>query len=172
LRDDETERWIEIRDSSGRVITAIELLSPSNKRSEGFDDYQRKRRAFIGSGVNLVEIDLFRQGASVFSPGVRQTFKDAGAIYGICIFRASEPERDEVYPARLRERLPVIRVPLRKTDPDVLLNLQPLINQCHERGRYDMLDYRTDPDPDPDPPFASEDAVWIDGILRAAGLRT
>src|SRR5687768_14728585 len=86
LRDEETERWIEIRDTKGRVVTAIELLSPSNKHGGGFDDYQRKRRGFIENGVNLVEIDLVRQGTSVFSPGVRQTLRDAGAIYGICVF--------------------------------------------------------------------------------------
>jgi hypothetical protein len=167
LRADETERWIEIRDTTGRVITALELLSPSNKSRDGFDDYQRKRRGFMVNGVNLVEIDLVRQGTSVFSPGVRQTLKEAGATYGICVFRAAEPDMDEVYPARLRDRLPVIRVPLRKTDPDVILNLQPLINQCHERGRYHMQDYRTDPDP----PFSPEDSTWIDRVLREAALR-
>ena len=167
LRDEETERWIEIRDTAGRLITAIELLSPSNKRSDGFEDYQRKRRGFMVNGVNLVEIDLVRQGTSVFSAGVRQTLKNTGAIYGICVFRAAEPDTDEVYPARLRDRLPVIRVPLRRTDSDVILNLQPLINQCHERGRYHMQDYRTDPDP----PFSPEDAAWVDRLLRDAGLR-
>jgi hypothetical protein len=29
--DDEVERWIEIRDETGRLVTVIELLSPSNK---------------------------------------------------------------------------------------------------------------------------------------------
>ena len=166
LREEETERWIEIRDATGRLVTAIELLSPSNKTGGGFDDYLRKRRSFMASGVNLVEVDLVRQGTSVFSPGVRQTVKDKRATYAIWVFRAAEPESEEVYPARLRHRLPVIRVPLRKTDSDVILNLQPLINQCHERGRYHML-YRTDPNP----PFSPEDSAWIDRLLRDAGLR-
>src|SRR5262249_51516195 len=29
--DDEVERWLEIREATGRLITVIELLSPSNK---------------------------------------------------------------------------------------------------------------------------------------------
>jgi hypothetical protein len=35
----------------------------------------------------------------------------------------------------LRQRLPAIRVPLRRTDPDAALDLQVLIEQCYERGR-------------------------------------
>lgn len=167
LRDAETQRWLEVRDASGRVITAIELLSPSNKRDGGYDDYLRKRRSIAASGVNLVEIDLVRQGTSVFSERVRETLRNAGACYGVSVFRAADPLTDEVYPARLRERLPVIRVPLRETDADVALRLQPLIDQCHERGRYHTLDYRTDPEP----PFCPEDAAWLDRILRDAGLR-
>ena len=78
-----------------------------------------------------------------------------------------EPAEREVYPIPLRERLPAIRVPLRPTDADVVLDLQPLIDQCHERGRYHLLDYRLDPDP----PFAPEDAAWVDEILRHHHLR-
>ena len=47
----------------------------------------------------------------------------------------------------LGERLPVIRVPLRPADADVVLDLQPLIDQCHERGRYHLLNYRLALDP-------------------------
>jgi hypothetical protein len=37
--------------------------------------------------------------------------------------------------------LPTIKVPLRPADQDVLLPLQPLIDDVYERGRYD-IDYR------------------------------
>jgi hypothetical protein len=167
LRDEETERWIEIRDTRGKVITTIELLSPSNKAGTGYNDYQGKRRAIIDGRANLVEIDLVRQGTCPFSSRVRQVLTHDDATYGVCIFRAANPAADEVYPIKLRHRLPAIRVPLRESDSDLVLNLQPLINQCHERGRYHMLDYRTDPEP----PFSPEDAAWVNGVLREAGLR-
>lgn len=61
FREEAVERWLEIREASGRLITAIELLSPGNKRDFCRDDYLRKRRGFIGASVNLVEIDLVRQ---------------------------------------------------------------------------------------------------------------
>ncbi len=163
LGDEETERWLEIREASGRLITVIELLSPSNKlEAADRDRYLRKRRGFISGGINLVEIDLVRQGAPVFPDVIRNVLRGAGACYGVCVFRAARPAEHEVYPIRLRERLPAIRVPLRPTDADVVADLQPLIDQCHERGRYHLLNYRLDLDP----PLPSEETAWVEGILR------
>jgi hypothetical protein len=166
--DEEIERWLEIRDASGRLITVLELLSPSNKlESADRDRYLRKRQNFISGGVNFVEIDLVRQGASVFPQGIRNVLQEKTACYGVCVFRTERPVEREVYPIRLRERLPAIRVPLRPTDADVVLDLQPLIDQCHERGRYHLLDYRLNPDP----LLSPEDAAWVDEILRSHHLR-
>lgn len=166
--DEETERWIEIREATGRLITVLELLSPTNKlESDERDRYRRKRRAFISGRANLVEIDLVRQGAWVFAEGIRKVLHQAGASYAVCVFRTAQPAAHEVYPVRLRERLPVIRVPLRPSDADVVLDLQPLIDQCHERGRYHLLDYRLDLQP----PLPPEEAVWVDQVLRTQGLR-
>jgi hypothetical protein len=78
----------------------------------------------------------------------------------------TRPGEREVYPIPLRERLPTIRVPLRPTDADAVLDLQPLINQCHERGRYHMLNYRLGLNP----PLPAEDAAWADQLLRQAQL--
>jgi hypothetical protein len=167
LREEETERWVEIRDAEGRIITAIELLSPSNKQGTGREEYSEKRQRFMRGGSNLVEIDLVRQGRCVFSATVRETLVEAKSCYAVCVFRAAAPTGDDVYPIRLRARLPNIRVPLREKDADVVLSLQPLVNRCHELGRYHMLDYRTDPEPS----FSKEDAAWIDEVLQQAGLR-
>lgn len=168
LLEEETERWIEIRDANGRLITVLEVLSLSNKlESAERDRYLRKRRAFISAGVNLVEIDLVRQGVSVFPGVVRRVLHQAGAGYGVCVFRAARPVEQEVYPIRLRDRLPAIRVPLRPTDADGVVDLQALMDQCHERGRYHRLNYRLDLDP----PLPAEGAVWVDQILREHGLR-
>lgn len=165
--DEEIERWIEIRDTTGRLITVLELLSPSNKlETAERDRYVRKRNAFLSGGANLVEVDLVRQGTSLFLTPVRNVVEQATACYGVCVLRATRPAEREVYPIRLRERLPVIRIPLRPTDTDVILDLQPLVNQCHERGRYHLLDYRLELHP----PLNAEDAAWATGILRERGL--
>lgn len=161
--DEEIERWLEIRDTTGRLITVLELLSPTNKlEADERDRYHRIRRAFISGGVNLVEIDLVRQGASIFPQVIRDVLQRAGACYGVCVSRASRPTEREVYPIRLRERLPAIRVPLRPSDSDLVVDLQPLIDQCHERGRYDLLNYRLDLYP----PLPPEDAGWATQLLR------
>jgi hypothetical protein len=67
----------------------------------------------------------------------------------------------------LRERLPAVRVPLRPTDTDAILDLQALVAQADELGRHDDTDYTRDPDP----PLEGEDAIWADGLLREKGLR-
>src|SRR3989442_12256827 len=46
--DDEVERWIEIHDEAGQLVTVIELLSPSNKEDEpARGRYCNQRRTFI-----------------------------------------------------------------------------------------------------------------------------
>ncbi len=165
--EDEIKRWIEVREASGRLITVLELFSPSNKlESSERDQYLRKRRAFLGGGANVVEIDLIRRGAWLFPNAVHEVLQQAGACYGICAIRAERRGEYEVYPVRLRDPLPVIRVPLRPTDSDAILAFQPLIDQCYERGRYHFLDYRRALDP----PLSSEDAAWAGQLLRQHGL--
>jgi hypothetical protein len=167
LVDDEIERWLEIRDATGRLVTVIELLSPANKmETVERERYLRKRRSFMSGGANLVEIDLVRQGSWVFPQAVRNVLQHAGTGYGVAVWRTARPTEHEVYPIRLRERLPAIRVPLRPSDADVVLDLQPLIDQCHERGRYHLLAYRLALQP----PLAPEDAAWVDALLRQEQL--
>src|SRR5262249_27543201 len=46
------------------LVTCIEVLSPSNKRSgtEGWKEYQRKRQVMLLGRANFIEIDLLRDG--------------------------------------------------------------------------------------------------------------
>jgi hypothetical protein len=53
LINEEVERWLEVRDDTGRLVTVLELLSPSNKSgTEERDRHVRKRHAFMSSSVN------------------------------------------------------------------------------------------------------------------------
>jgi hypothetical protein len=86
----------------------------------------------------------------------------------VCVRRAWTPSQAEVYPMPLQQRLPTIKVPLRQTDPDALLDLQALIEQCYRRGRYEGdLNYAVDPEP----PLLDPDDQWADEMLRLRGLR-
>jgi Protein of unknown function (DUF4058) len=55
------ERYLEVREvATKELITVIEVLSPTNKRSEGRSLYETKRIKILTSMTNLVEIDLLR----------------------------------------------------------------------------------------------------------------
>ena len=55
--------WIEIRRRPDRnLVTAIEILSPTNKVGEGYWEYRAKRRKLIRQKVHLVELDLLAGG--------------------------------------------------------------------------------------------------------------
>jgi hypothetical protein len=57
---------IEIRDVANReLVTAIELLLPTNKRGEGRKEYLEKRQRILSSTAHLTEIDLLRRGQRV-----------------------------------------------------------------------------------------------------------
>lgn len=167
--EETVERWIEIRTAEGRLVTAIEILSPSNKFGPGADAYKAKQRAYLESCASLVEIDLLRQGRHVLAAPLGLIAKKAdGTCYHICISRAWTPQCCEVYSCPLRERLPAFRLPLRETDADIVLDLQPLIDRCYEAGRY----YLSPHGDDPETPFADEEEkAWVHQQLVAAGLR-
>ena len=170
FRDEpEPERWVEIRDVRGHLITVIEVLSPVNKRPDGWIPYRRKQHDFIASGVNLVEIDLIHGGSHVTAISLEWLTFPPGTCHHICVTRTllEGSNRREVYLCPLREPLPNFRVPLRLSDPDMPLALQPLIDRCYQTGRYWQIDHARSPEP----PVAADDLPWIDERLRAAGLR-
>jgi hypothetical protein len=165
-----TETFIEIREagSGGRVITVIEIVSLSNKQpGDGRELYLKKQAELVAGGVNSVEIDLLRGGTHVTAAPPELLPRLYREPYRICVWRAQKPEQWETYRVALSERLPAIAIPLRPTDPDVALDLQPLIERCYETGGYDDLDY-TRP---PDPPLDADAAAWADELLRQKGAR-
>ena len=168
IEHDRPMRWVEIRSLSGDLVTTIEIISPWNKR-DGCAAYVAKRGLCVDGGVNVVEIDLTRGGDPLtLIPGPwRQEWIDQGhrMDYEVAVWRACA-NRIEAYPVSLRERLPTLRIPLRITDPDVPLALQPVVDRCHVNGRYWQL---TDLGK-LHPPLAEEDRRWADDRLREAGL--
>ncbi|MCL4205166.1 MAG: DUF4058 family protein [Pirellulaceae bacterium] len=168
-RLDPRERHLEIVDPAGRVITVIEFLSPWNKIGRhGREQYSERQKRYLNSSVNLVEIDLVRQGAYMLAAPESLLPETMHSVYMICVYRNARPERFEVYPAPLRERLPNIPIPLRLGETDAVLQLQPLIDDCYRDGRCYGIDYQKDPVPR----LASDDAQWLDALLREQGRRT
>lgn len=164
-----THRHLEIVDTGGgRLVTVIEILSPANKvGSHGQLIYIRKQREYLRAKVNLVEIDLIRAGNFVLAIPEDRLPIVCRTPYMVCIRRADREGEAQLYPVPLRQPLPNIPVPLRPTDKDVVLRLQPLLDDCYRDGRYDRIDYRLEPVPR----LAESDGRWADAILREAGLR-
>lgn len=165
-----TEGYVEIREAgaSQRLITVVEVLSPSNKSArKGRKRYRQKQRELRRARVSLVEINLLRGGEWVMDlpeslmPAMYRT------AYCACIRRGWEPDMRKLYRFGLRDRLPSIGIPLRETDHDVTLDLQLLIDQSYVNGRYDSIDYSVELDP----PFAEADAAWVKDLLKSAGRR-
>jgi len=138
------EWYLEIREvATGTVVTAIELLSPSNKRSgEGRRVYERKRNQVFASLTHLVEIDLLRSGQPF--PPIEQQRQD----YRILVSRSDQRPTAQIYAFGLREPIPAIPIPLLPGEPEPLLHLQPLLERVYEKGRYHLaIEYQRPPQP-------------------------
>lgn len=162
---------IEIRKLGGNepLVTAIELISPTNKLdARNRRRYVQKREAYYAADVNVVEIDLLRAGEPLIDVPWGRLAARHLTPYKACIRRVPAMAGDdevEYYPLPLRERLPRLGIPLRPTDADVILDLQQPIDRAYEMGRYGMrLDYVTTP---PAPPLLADDAAWVaEQVLR------
>lgn len=147
---------VEIHAAGSReLVTAIEILSPVNKRPghEAYRDYQRKRRNLLRSEANLLEIDLLRAGER---PPVEPP--PPTAPYYVVLSRASDRPRAPVWAIQVAEPLPIVPVPLLAPDPDAALDLNEVLARAYERGGYDTeIDYSEMPPP----PWSAQDATWI-----------
>ncbi len=162
------QRHVAIVDQAGRVITAIEFLSPWNKvGTRSRERYTRKQIDYQAAGINLVEIDLVRQGRYVMLAPLEDIPKATRRGYMICVYRDIIPDQIELYAAPLHEPLPNIPIPLRPSDADVVLQLQPLIDACYQDGRYHRTNYQLDPQAK----FDDKSRDWIRNRLRQCGLR-
>ena len=152
----ETDRWLEIRDADGeRVVTVIELLSPSNKVRHR-ESYLRKRRRLMTSGdANFVEIDLLRLAGRMPLDGLPP------CDYCLAVARPEERPRIGVWPLMLRDPLPVLPIPLRPPDADVFLDLPALLDDAYDGGGLARTCYRHPPDP----PLPEADRAWAEALV-------
>jgi hypothetical protein len=165
--------FVEIRDPSHghKLITLIEILSPSNKRpGPDRDAYQRKQREVLESDASLIELDLLRGGEPVL-PNIMIEAEigriDPPPDYLVLVNRAwsrGDGLSYQVFPFGPREWLPCIPVPLRQGEPEVPLDLQYVFQRVYDSGPYrrGAVDYERPPDP----PLSGPDAEWAEALLR------
>lgn len=159
------QTYLEVREmATKQVVTAIEILSPVNKRSgEGRITYLKKRQSILGSLTNLVEIDLLRSWEPM--PVLNSSIQ---SDYRVLVSRSDRRPFAELYGFNLRDSLPIFPVPLREEDVEPIVNLPELFAGIYDRAGYD---YRIDYDREPVPSLLEENWVWAQELLQETGLR-
>lgn len=129
-----TETFVEVVKTPDReLVTTIELLLPANKHGRSREEYLLKRRESWAAYTNLLEIDLLLAGRRLKPESAMPA-----AGEGVCAV-LSRPESFPkllVYAWKAADPLPALPVPLLPPDPDVPLELRPLVDQVYDRGRY------------------------------------
>jgi hypothetical protein len=154
----------------GQVVTTVEVLSPTNKDPSipGRGLYLKKQRELLASPVHLLEIDLLRKGRYTVAAPRAELASFGHWDYLVCLHRGRQEGRFETWPFTLRDRLPRVRVPLADRDPDVVVDLQEILDRSYDQGAFGRdIDYRQDPVV----PLRGTDAAWANVLLQGKGLR-
>ncbi|HMO25265.1 MAG TPA: DUF4058 family protein [Tepidisphaeraceae bacterium] len=171
--DEIIERYVAILDvrDGARVVTVIEFVSSANKlNGAGRRSYKQKQEECYGA-VNFVEVDLTRTGERSLLVHEFELPPEKRGQYMVSCYRHhwGEHGRREGYGLKLQERLPGIRIPLRRGDADIVLDLQSIVDQAYEAGAYSRTINYNKPGA---PPLVGDDEQWADALLRQTGRRT
>jgi len=165
--------FLEIRDASSgdRLVTLIELLSPSNKLSgPDREAFQRKQDEVLASEANWMEVDLLRGGKRIgCHRSVDVHCRKKGYDYSVVVSRASRrgPKLEiELYGFRVRDPLPIVSVPLFPPHTDVDLDMRRVFRRTYETGPYPWIARYDQP---LDPSLAPDDERWVRELLEARG---
>ena len=152
------QTFVKIIDAAAddQVCTIIEFVGPTNYYPANvLEAVQARRRECIETGISFVEIDL---------TGNYRLVSNRNYDYVVNVFNALT-ERSERYTSRLRQRLPGILIPVPGGGSDVVLDLQPLVDEAYESGRYGLtIDYSRPLSP----PLDGDDAAWAEQLLRTS----
>jgi hypothetical protein len=153
---------VAIRDlENNKLVTVIEFLSPINKRGLGRKQYLAKRSLILESPVNLVEVDLLRQGKRL---PLRKRLPVAS--YYVVVSRAKQRPDCDVWPVQLEDSLPRIPIPLRPGEPEPTLELRQAVNNVYDLDDFEsLLDYSKPPSI----PLTAKESAWMDRLLRPQG---
>jgi hypothetical protein len=165
LEIEETYLTIRDRQSGQRIVTVLELVSPTNKYAgAGRMSYVAKQTEVRRSTAHLVEIDLLRTGPHVVAVPEWAARQHGPYDYLVCVNRAvGLRDRFQLYPRRVRERLPRLRLPLADPDPDIVLDIQVVLARTYEAGGYaERLNYALPCSP----PLLPEEQSWADALIR------
>ncbi len=153
------------------VVTVLELLSVSNKlpNTEGRKQYLSKQQELLHSTTSLIEIDLLHFGVHTVAVPLSALPDRSEWDYLVSLHRGGcEVYEFECWLVPIEKRLPRIAVPLAGDDPDVVVDLQGVLNRVYEEGRYGrIIDYRKEPPVE----LPEGKREWVRNWLTEQGLR-
>jgi len=150
--------WVEIRDTAQRrLVTAIEILSPTNKRG-GRSEYLEKRLDLLRSSAHLLEIDLLRKGTRL---PMKRALPERD--YFVFLSRVEKRPMTDIWPIRLQDSLPTVPVPLLAPDGDVSLDLQRALATVYDLGGLDLAIHYTKP---PEVRLSPTSQAWAKKLLK------
>jgi hypothetical protein len=164
--DEIEETFLTIKELPGhQVVTTIEVLSPTNKKTEDARKaYLAKRRELLNSSVNFVEIDLLRAGKPMPPDAPRRA-----SDYRILVFRPRLGKFANLYGFSYKVEIPQIPIPLLPQDAEPSLDLNRVLHMLYDKAGYDLaIDY-TQP---PEPRLRKQDEAWAAKIIGQALAET
>jgi len=166
-KEQHQEPFLEIRQksSSDKLVTLIEMISPTNRtHPEGRRRYEMRRLEARNESAHLVELDLVLQGQTCLVADLSNLTESQ---YVCCVTRVARPVKHELYGTMLTKRLPRIRLPMLPDDRDLVLDVQALVNRVFDRCFDGQIDYQLDPHV----PLSDADRHWLDQLLKNEKLR-
>ncbi len=131
------QRELRIRDGRNRrLVTAIEVLSPSNKRGGGLVTHMEKLRAYWASAVHTVDIDLLRGGLPPYTIDEVPLTAGNRPVTPYRIVQVRPDDELLLWEIGLTDPLPVIPIPLSYPDPPMVLNLQQAFTEFYAYSTY------------------------------------
>ena len=156
--------YLEILETAtGDVVTMIEVLSPANKEGRDREQYLQKQREILASDAHFVEIDLLGYGLNTVLARNIVRLKPENWRYVVNVSRAERRDSLDVYSFSLQQRMPRVSVPLRKPDPDVVLDLPTVFNRCYEMGGYDLI---VDYSDSPQTPLSEKESIYVANLVK------
>ena len=116
-----------------RLVTVLELLSPSNKVEPGWSRYLDKRSTLLGQPVHLVELDLLESGHRL----PQQQPLPVGEYYCF-VSRVEQRRRCSVTAWQGTASIPTVPIPLLDPDNDISSPLQSVFETTFARGLYQL----------------------------------
>ena len=158
--EESEETFIAIQELPGRkLVTVIEVLSPTNKKTkDARAEYLKKRQDLICAHISFVEIDLLRGGEPMPLRNAPHP-----TDYRILVCRARRSKDAVLYAFPYTSPIPPIPIPLLPGDPEPILDLNSILHALIARARYDLvIDYGQSPEP----PLRSGDLSWARSIVE------